>query len=75
MPMESLSRAVLKSLSYRVIGLTVTVLIAWLCTGRLEVAAAIGAADTAIKVGIYFLHERAWNRIGFGRASAPDCGA
>ena len=30
-------------------------------------AATIGLADTTIKFFIYFIHERAWNRIDFGR--------
>jgi uncharacterized membrane protein len=41
-------------------------------TGQLEFAAKIGLIDTTVKLLIYFLHERVWNKINFGRVPAPD---
>ena len=28
--------------------------------------------DTLVKLLIYFVHERVWNKIDYGRVSAPD---
>jgi uncharacterized membrane protein len=41
--------------------------VVWVVTGEAKFAAAIGAADAAVKIGLYYLHERAWNRSNFGR--------
>jgi len=40
--------------------------------GELRSAAAIGLADTLVKVGVYYGHERAWNRVRFGRGLQPE---
>ena len=42
-------------------------------TGKGEFAAKIGLIDTGVKLFIYFMHERVWNRINYGRVPAgPD---
>jgi uncharacterized membrane protein len=35
----------------------------------MEVAAVIGAGDTLVKILLYYFHERAWIRIGFGQST------
>ena len=37
-------------------------------------AAAVGAGlvDSLVKTGLYFLHERLWNHIPFGREKRPE---
>ena len=47
-------------------------LLSWLFTGDLRVAAAIGLTEVVTKMVLYYLHERAWNRIRLGRG-APVC--
>jgi adenylylsulfate kinase len=42
-------------------------MVAWALTRQAELAASIGLADTVIKLAAYYLHERAWLRIRFGR--------
>jgi len=39
----------------------------YIFTGRLEITAGVGIGDFVLKMLFYFLHERAWNRITFGR--------
>lgn len=70
--MESRVRTLVKSLTWRVTALGITTAIAWIITGRGELAASIGMADTLIKLVAYYSHERAWLRVGFGRLKAPD---
>jgi uncharacterized membrane protein len=41
-------------------------------TGQMEFAAKIGPVGTTVKLGIYFLHERVWNKIPCCRVKAPD---
>lgn len=68
--MESKTRALAKALSWRAVATVTTGLIAWAVTGKLEVAASIGALDVVFKLVEYYLHERLWDRLAFGRAAA-----
>lgn len=70
--MESHSRSIIKALSWRIIATVVTFLVAWLITGTLDFAIKIGFLDTLIKLGAYYLHERAWIQLNFGRLEQPE---
>lgn len=72
--MESHARSIAKAVSYRVLGSASTALIVYAGTRRLTLSAGVGAADAIIKIGLYFLHERIWNFIPFGRGQekAPE---
>lgn len=67
--MESHKRSLFKTLSWRVIALTITATIAWIVTEEWRFAVAIGGTDTLVKLFVYYLHERTWNRIDLGRNS------
>jgi uncharacterized membrane protein len=41
--------------------------IAFLITGSLKMAASIGTIELFTKMVLYYIHERAWNRISFGK--------
>ena len=69
---ESHARTIVKSLTWRAGGLLMTVGVAWWITGKGELAASIGLADTAIKIVVYYVHERMWLKIPFGRARTPE---
>ena len=60
-------RSIVKSLSWRCIGTIDTVLISWLITGTLTLAFSIGAVELITKMMLYFLHERVWNLIKWGK--------
>ena len=70
--MDAHHRSIAKAISYRIIAAAITTTVAWSVTGELGHAALIGAGDVVIKFGVYYLHERAWNRVGFGRAKRPE---
>jgi uncharacterized membrane protein len=71
--METTRRSIAKAISYRIFGTLTTTALVLLVIGQLELAAAIGLADTLFKIVVYILHERAWNRIAYGRAQPePD---
>ncbi len=65
--METNRRSIAKALSWRMIATLITSSLVYILTGKGEFAATVGLADTAIKFLIYFAHERAWNRISYGR--------
>ncbi len=70
--MESHSRTIMKALSWRVIATFVTFTVAWIITRELTFAAEIGLADTFIKLGAYYMHERTWMRVSFGKLKTPE---
>jgi uncharacterized membrane protein len=58
--------------SYRIIGAIVTWTIAFIATGKLSAATAIGLLDAVVKIGVFYLHERLWLRINYGRRREPE---
>lgn len=57
---ESHARSVAKGLSWRFFATIDTVILAYLFTGSVSVAASIGGVEVITKIGWYYLHERAW---------------
>lgn len=70
--METHSRSVAKAVSWRIFGMIQGALIVWLFTRDLTLAATVGVVETTVKMFTFYLHERAWNRIHFGRPRPPD---
>jgi uncharacterized membrane protein len=44
-----------------------TFAISWFMTGRVEIAGSIAGLEVATKIAWYYLHERAWAAIPWGR--------
>lgn len=70
--MESNSRSLAKALSYRILGSTGTALVVLILSGNLKVSLGAGVLDMLVKVSLYFLHERIWNHIPYGRPKRPE---
>ena len=70
--MESCRRSVAKTVSWRALAVLVAAGVAWVITGAARVGLGIGIADSAVKMFLYYLHERAWNRASFGRVEPPE---
>lgn len=60
-------RSLLKAVSWRLTGTFDTIILSWLITGHAGKAFSIGLAELATKTVLYYLHERAWNRVEVGR--------
>ena len=60
-------RSVVKAISWRATGTVDTVIISFLITGQIKLAMSIGFVELFTKIFLYYLHERIWNRISFGR--------
>lgn len=69
--METTTRSLLKSLSYRVFASIVTALIVYTATGKMLLAVGLGVLDSTVKIFVYFFHERLWMAISFGRVRHP----
>ena len=63
------SRSLTKSLTYRVFGTLSSFLVVYVITGEGSLSALIAFWETVVKVGIYYTHERGWDKIRWGRTS------
>jgi uncharacterized membrane protein len=70
--LDTRRRSMAKAVSWRIFAAFITGSVALAMTHQLAFAAKIGLIDTTVKLLVYFLHERAWNKINFGRVPAPD---
>ena len=60
---ESRLRSVAKALTWRITATLTTAIIAFLVTGELGTAIAIGGIEFFAKFVIYYAHERVWVRV------------
>lgn len=58
----------MKAVSWRATGTLDTIVVSFLLTGRMSLAFSIGCVEFFTKIGLYYVHERVWNRIPLGRA-------
>jgi len=59
-------RSGMKALTWRGVATLDTFLIAWLITGEPLVGLSIITIEVATKFGLYYFHERAWSKLGWG---------
>ncbi len=60
-------RSVAKALSWRIVGTLDTLVVSYILTGRISLAASIASIDFITKLILYFFHERIWNVIKWGK--------
>ena len=61
------ARSFAKALSYRIWGTLTSVIVAYVITQNASLSIAIAFWETVIKVFVYYVHERGWNYIQWGR--------
>lgn len=59
-------RSIAKGISWRIVGTIDTMIIAFFVTGEYSKALSIGGTEVVTKVFLYYVHERIWQRVGFG---------
>ena len=70
---ETHARSIAKAISYRIVGSSVTGMIVYVVTGKGSLSVGVGAADIVLKILAYFVHERIWDHISYGRETkAPE---
>ena len=60
-------RSVVKAVSWRAVGTLDTMIVSYFVTGNLIMAASIGSIEVITKMALYYFHERAWNKLSFGK--------
>ncbi len=64
---ESKRRSIVKSFTWRSLGTLDTIIISYFLTGQIKIAVSIGGIEVFTKMILYFLHERAWNFVKWGK--------
>ena len=65
-PHQDLSRAIVKTLGYRLLMICITVVVALAVVGDVEQALGIGVVANLVKTGTYLGYERLWDRVDWG---------
>ena len=65
--MEKHRRSIAKAITWRATGSLDTFLLSWLLSGSLTIAGGIASTEVLTKSVLYYLHERAWTRVPWGR--------
>ena len=64
---ESNNRSLAKTISWRFWATLTTAALVFLFVGEIKIALSIGAIEVVLKMALYFFHERAWNKIRYGK--------
>ena len=64
---ETHTRSVMKAVSWRVTGTLATTALVFLFTRRFSLSLLVGGLEFVSKIGMFWLHERVWDRLRFGR--------
>ncbi|NOX66683.1 MAG: adenylyl-sulfate kinase [Chlorobi bacterium] len=64
---ETHTRSIVKTISWRILATLTTITLVYIFIGDVTIALSVGGIEVFLKMLIYFLHERAWDKIKFGR--------
>jgi uncharacterized membrane protein len=64
---DSNQRSLVKTLTWRITGSASTFTIAYMVTGSFGASSLVAAIQMCVNTVLYWLHERAWTRILWGR--------
>ena len=64
-------RSIVKAVSWRATGTVDTMIVSYLVTGKIKLALTISAVELFTKIGLYYGHERVWDKLSFGRIKEP----
>ena len=67
---DSHARSLAKAVSWRLVGSADTFILTMIFTGKWQYAVSITSAEALTKIVLYYLHERAWRAVRWGRLEA-----
>lgn len=68
---DSHIRSFAKAVSWRLVGSADTFILSLLVTGSAKYAVSIATAEALTKIVLYYLHERVWRLVAWGRLEGP----
>lgn len=60
-------RSLVKAVSWRLVGSLDTFILSMIFTGNARYAVSIASAEALTKIALYYVHERVWRRVPWGR--------
>lgn len=60
-------RSLIKAVTFRVLASADTAFLAWITTGKVAASFTLSGFELATKLGLFYLHERLWTKIKWGR--------
>lgn len=70
--MDHPKRSIAKTISWRLFSYFLTIIIIYVYTKNIGQAIAVGAGIDIFKSLLYYVHERLWNKVAYGRRRAED---
>ncbi len=64
-------RSIIKTISWRFLATLITMSIIFIFTKRLALSLGVGLVEIVSKVIFYYLHERTWSKIAWGKPKHP----
>jgi len=64
-------RSIVKTISWRVLATLATMFIVFAFTGKVKLSVGIGLVEAVSKMVLYYLHERTWGKISWGKLKHP----
>jgi uncharacterized membrane protein len=64
---EKISRSLAKTITWRITASIDTFIIAWVITGSWQLGGSIAIIEVLTKIIFYYVHERVWNKINWGK--------
>ena len=65
--MDSRKRSLIKSITWRIICIVVSITTAYLLTRQIDLSIAIGTIYNVTTMILYYFHERLWNKLKWGK--------
>ena len=59
---DSVQKSLLKTISWRICATLTTITIVFIFTGHLVISLGVGVTEVIVKMILYFVHERLWER-------------
>ena len=66
---ENHKRSIVKGTTWRVIGTIDTIFLSFIFTGKIKTALHIGGIELFTKIFLFWIHERIWMQLGFGKTT------
>lgn len=67
-------RSLVKAICWRALATLTTMVVVFIFTGRVTLAIQVGAVEIVAKLAFYYLHERVWDAIAWGKLGHPLAG-
>ncbi len=64
---EKRTRSIIKTVTWRAIATMTTIILVYIFTGRIDWAITVGGIEVFLKLLFYYLHERVWGKIKWGK--------